>query len=142
MFCGGAWIVGGWGMVGWGRKSFLEPAEIASFSSRNFSRSNKDDTFWHVVSTEYLYVLFLWTIAVLDFRPLKIYKNLGLPLSTITFTVNSHADNHFYEYLFVSNIVQCEFSLFFFLLKYTFRFWPRFFTFKFKLNVKHRSYFL
>ena len=30
---------------------------------------------------------------------LEIYKNLGLPLSTVTFTVNSHADNHFYKYI-------------------------------------------
>ena len=29
---------------------------------------------------------------------LEIYKNLGLPLSTVTFTVNSHADNHFYKH--------------------------------------------
>ena len=39
------------------------------------------------------------TIAVSDFRPLKIYKNFGLPLSTIFFTVNFHADNHFYKYI-------------------------------------------
>ena len=51
-------------------------------------RSNKHGTLWHVVTTGYFYVLFLWTIAVLGF--LK---------STITFTVNSHADNHFYKYI-------------------------------------------
>ena len=112
MFFGGAWIVGGWGWVGWGRKSYLERAEIGSFSSRDFSRRNKHDTFWHVVSTGYFCVLFLWTIAVSDFRPLEIYKKLDLHLSTITFTVNSLTDNHFYKYLFVSNIIQCEFSLF------------------------------
>ena len=112
MFFGGAWIFGGWGVVGWGRKSYLGPAEVASFSSQNFSRSIKHDTFCHVVSTGYFYVLFLWTIAVSDFRPLEIYKKLDLHLSTITFTVNSLTDNHFYKYLFVSNIIQCEFSLF------------------------------
>ena len=52
----------------------------------------KHDTFWHAVSTGYFYVLFLWPIVVSDFRPLETYKNLGLPLSTITFTVNSHAE--------------------------------------------------
>ena len=51
-------------------------------------RSNKHGTFWHVVTTGYFYVLFLWTISV-----------LGFLLSTITFTVNSHADNHFYKYI-------------------------------------------
>ena len=111
MFFGGAWIVGGRGVVEWGRKSYLGPAEIASFSSRDFSWRNKHGTFWHV-STGYFYVLFLSTIAVSDLRPLEIYKKLGLPLSTVTFTVNSHADNHFYKYVFVSNIVQFEFSFF------------------------------
>ena len=45
-------------MVGTDR-SYSGLAEIASFSSRDFSRSNKHDTFWHVVSVEYFYVLFL-----------------------------------------------------------------------------------
>ena len=31
-------------MVGSGRKSYLGPAEIVSFSRRDFSRSNKHDT--------------------------------------------------------------------------------------------------
>ena len=48
--------VGWWG---WGRKSYLGPAEIASFSSRYFSQSNKYDIFLHVVLTRYFYVLFL-----------------------------------------------------------------------------------
>ena len=107
---------------GWkGRKPYLDSAEIASFSSQDFIQSNKHDIFWHVVSTGYFYILFLWAIAVSDFRPLEIYKNLSLPLSTITFKVNSHADNYFYL---------C-----------TFRFWPRIFIFKFDLNLKHCSYF-
>ena len=37
MFFGGAWIFGGWGVVGWGCKSYLGPAEIVSFASRSFS---------------------------------------------------------------------------------------------------------
>ena len=40
------------------RKSYLGPAEIMSFSSRDFSLSNKHYTFWHIVSTGYFYVLF------------------------------------------------------------------------------------
>ena len=91
-------IVNGWWVVGCCRKFYIEPAEIASFSNRDFSRSNKYNAFWHV-STEYFYVLFLWTITVTYFCHLKIYKNVGLPLSTITFTVNSHANNHFYKYI-------------------------------------------
>ena len=52
-------------------------------------------------STGYFHVLFLWPIAVSDFRLLEIYKNFGLPLSTVTFTDN-HADNHFYKYIYFS----------------------------------------
>ena len=92
----GALIVGGWGVVGWFRNSYLGSAEIASVSSRNC--------------------------------PWEIYKNLGLPLSTITFTVNSHADNHFYNYI-------C-FKCYTLLMKYKFRF----FIFTFDLNVKHRFF--
>ena len=61
--------------------------------------SNKHDTFWHVASTGYIYVLYLWAMSVSNFRPLEIYENLGIPLSAITFTGNSHADNHFYKYV-------------------------------------------
>ena len=98
---------------GVGEKVYLGLAEIASFSSRGFSRSNKHDTFWHAVSTGYFYVLFLWTIAVSYFRPLEIYKNLGLPFSSITFTVNSHPDNHFYKYIYLFQILYSVKSGFF-----------------------------
>ena len=40
----------GEGWWGGSRKSYLGPAEIASFSSQDFSRSYKHDTFGHVVS--------------------------------------------------------------------------------------------
>ena len=80
----------------------------------------KQDTFWYV--------------AVSDFRPLEIYKNLGLSLSTITFTVKkSHADNHFYKYIY---LFQISFNISqYFYLKYMLRF----VIFKFGLNVKHCS---
>ena len=68
--------------------------------------------FWHVVSTGYFYVLFLWAIAVSNFRPLEIYKNLGIPLSTIIFTVNSHADNHCYKYIYLIQILYIIKSVF------------------------------
>ena len=93
------------GFVGWGRKPYLGPAQIATFSSRDLSRSNKYDTFWHVVSTGYFYFLFLWAIAVSDFLPLEIYKNLGPLVSSITFTVNNRADNHFYKYIYLFQIL-------------------------------------
>ena len=68
------------------------------------------------------------------FFVLEIYKNLVLPLSTVTFTVNSHADNNFYKYL---SFFQILYSMKFFLLKCTLR---GFFIFKFGLNVTQRSY--
>ena len=98
-------IVGGWGVVGWGRKSYLGPAEITSFSRRDLSRRNKHDSFWHVASTWYFYVLVCWTIVVSDFLPLKIYKNLVLPLPSITFTANRQTDNHLYRYIYLFQIL-------------------------------------
>ena len=68
------------------------------------------------------------------FFVLEIYKNLVLPLSTVTFTVNSHADNNFYKYL---SFFQILYSMKFFLLKCTLR---GFFIFIFGLNVTQRSY--
>ena len=136
---GSALIVGEWGVVGWCRKSYLGLADIASFSRRDFSQSNKYGTFWRVASTGYFYVLISWAIAVGDFRPLENCKNLGLPLSTITFTANNHADYHSCKYIYLFQI-SCRMKLVF-LLKYTLTFWPRFFIFKFDSNVKHRLYF-
>ena len=72
---------------------------------------------------------------------LEIYKNLGLSLSTITFTVNNHANYHFYKHLFQIfielpwNITQYETT--FFLIKIQ----DKVFIFKFHLNVKHSFYF-
>ena len=67
-----------------------------------------------------------------DFRLLEIYKDLSHPSSTITFALNSHADNHFYKniYLFqISNIIQYEISFF---IKYTLRF----FIYKFEIKCE------
>ena len=66
---------------------------------------SKNGTFWHVVSTGHFYVSFVWAMAVSDFPPLEIHKNFSLPLSTITFTINSHADNHFYKYIYLFQIL-------------------------------------
>ena len=87
------------------QKVLFRAAEIACFSSRDFGRSNKHDAFWHVASTGYFSVLFLWAITVSDFVPLKIYKNLDLPLSAITFTVNHQAYNHFCKYIYLFQIL-------------------------------------
>ena len=67
MFFGVALIVGGWGVVGWCRISYLGPAEISPFSSQDLSRRNKHDSFWLVVLTGYFYILFSWAIVVSDF---------------------------------------------------------------------------
>ena len=114
--------VGGQG----GRKSYLGPAEITSFSSRDFNRNDKHDTFWHAVTNGYLYFLFLWTIAVSNFRPLEICKKIGFPLSIITFTVNNHAENHFHKHTYLIQMLYSMKSVF--LWKCTLRFLPRFFN--------------
>ena len=132
---GGTLIGGGWGVVEWSRKSYLGAAEITSFYSMDLIQSNEHDTFWHIVSTGYCNALILWAISVSDFLPLEIYNNLGPPLSSITFTVNSHADNHFYKYIYLFQTLYDMKSAF--LLKYKLRF----FIFKFDLNVKHWPYF-
>ena len=98
MFFGVALLVGWWGVVGWERKFYLGPAEISSFSRWSFSQPNKHDSFCLFLLTGYFYILFLWALVVLDFPSLKIHKHLVLPLSSITFTTNSQADNHFYKY--------------------------------------------
>ena len=82
------------GWCGVGQKSCLWPAEIASFSSRDFSRSNNHVTFWYVVSVGYFYVL-----------------------------VDSHADNIFYKYIYLFQILYNLKSVF--LLKYMF--WTKLF---------------
>ena len=64
--------------MSWGRKSYLGPAEIASVSSRNLSRHNKHHSFWLVVSTGYLDILFSWAIVVLDF-PWKLINIYSFP---------------------------------------------------------------
>ena len=56
------------------------------------------------MSTGYFYILFLWAIVVSDFLPLEIHKHLVLPLSSITFTANNQADNHFYKYIYLFQI--------------------------------------
>ena len=105
-------------VVSRGRKSYLGAAEIASFSSRDFSRSSKYGTFW-LVTTGYFYVLFLWTIAASDFCLLEIYKNFFLAFSCqlsllqstatqITISINIFI---YFKYYAVWNQV--------FLLKYT-----------------------
>ena len=59
LFFGIALLVSGWGGCGLGScGSYLGPAEISSFSSRDLSRLNKHDSFWLAVSTGYFYILF------------------------------------------------------------------------------------
>ena len=63
-----------------GRKSYLGPAEITSFYSRDLRRHNKHNSVWLVVSTGYFYILVLWAIVLSDFLPWEIHKHLVLPL--------------------------------------------------------------
>ena len=64
-------------ILGWGIKSSLRQAEIASFSWRDLSGRNKHDLLWLVVSARYLYILFLWSIVVSVFLHFQIHKHLN-----------------------------------------------------------------
>ena len=110
MFFCVALLVSGWAAVGWGRKYYLGPAETSSFSSRDLSGRDKHNSFRLVVSTGYFYILFLWAIVLSDFPPLEIHKHLVLLLSSITFTVNSQADNHFHKYIYLFLLFQVLYS--------------------------------
>ena len=92
--------------------SYLGPAEIASSFSQDFCQSNKHDTFWNVVSTGYFCFFFFFSAS--DLCPLEIYEKLGLSLSSITFTANNHADNHFYQCAYLFQIIHNLESVFFF----------------------------
>ena len=110
---------------------------LKSHSAREISRDfcrNKHDTFLHVLSTGYFYILFLWAIAVSNFRPMEIYENLGLPLSTIKFKVISHVDNQFYKHIHLFQILYNMKSV-------LFKIHVKVFIFKFVLNVEYRSFF-
>ena len=104
LFFDGSLIFSWWWVVRWSWKPDSGPAEIASFCWRDFNQRNKHDTFWHVVLIRYCYSFLLWAIAVSNFRPLEIDKNLGLPLSAITFTVNSHTDKQFNKHIYFFQI--------------------------------------
>ena len=68
---GGPLIAGGWGMVGWVRKSFFGPAEICIFFHPGF---------WHIMTCFIDWIFLpLWAIADSDFSPLEIYKNITFP---------------------------------------------------------------
>ena len=63
---------------------------------------------WHILTccNDWIFLrFFLWTIAFSEFFLLEIYKNLGFLLSSITFTVNTHAVKHFYKYICLFEIL-------------------------------------
>ena len=134
--CGGeGLLIGGWGVARWGKKSYLGPAEITSFSSRNFSRSSitySGMLYQLDISTCYCYDPLLFLIFV----PWKFIKTEALPsLLSLLQSTASHADSHFYKWIYLFQIFYSMKSMF--LLTYTLRF----FIFKFDLNMKHCSYF-
>ena len=136
MLFGVALIIGGWEVVQWGRKSYLGPAEIPSFSSRDLSWCNEHDSFWLLISIGHFYVLFLRATVTLDFLPLEIYKHLVLSLSSITFTANRQTDNHFYKYVKLFQILYSKYEISFYIKIHV-----TYFIFKFDLNVKTPPFF-
>ena len=80
-------------------KTFLEVSYIKPLSANPQKLSNTLKQFVGCrldISTFYSYESLLLQI----FFSLEVYKSLDLPLSSITFKVNSHTDNHFYKYIY------------------------------------------
>ena len=99
----GALIVDGWGVVGWCRKSCLGlklHLFQAMILAEEISMTHSD-----MFDGLDIFTFFLWNIAVSDLHSLEIYKNLGVPVSTFTFAVSSHADIHFHIYVFLFQIL-------------------------------------
>ena len=84
MLFGGTFIIDGWGLVVWSRKSYSGPDEIAYFPgvilAEAISMARSGILHQLEISTK-----FLRAVVVLHFCPLEIYKNLSLPLSSITY---------------------------------------------------------
>ena len=79
--------------MGWRKRSYLGPAEIASFSCRDLSRRNKHDLFYLVVLARYLYILFLSGIVFSDFLPFEIHKHLRAESIALLIFVRWHCFN-------------------------------------------------
>ena len=136
MFFYSAWIVGGWGVAGWVRKSYWGPAEIASFSSRDFRRRNKHDTFWHI---DWIFLLYIFmNHCCFRFSSLGNLEKLRTSLVYYHFySQQPHRWPFLWIYLLASNIIQNEIN---FLIKIhvfdqSFLYWNLI------LNVKYRSSF-
>ena len=131
MFFDGALIVGVCRAVLRGRKSYLGQLKShvfpAGILAEAISMTHSDMLHRLDISPFYFYEPLLFQILV----PWKFMNILGLPLSTLTFTVNSHVDNHSYKYIYLLQILYTMKSVF--LLKYRLRFRPRFFILKFDL---------
>ena len=104
---------GWWG----GAESLIQgQLKLHPFPGRNLAKAismtNSGMLYRLDISTFYFDEPLLFQIFV----PWKFNKNLCPPLSAITFTVESHADNHFYKYIYLFQILCSMKSVF--LLKY------------------------
>ena len=96
-------------MVGWGRKSYLRPAEIAFFFSAVILAEAIS-----MAHSDMLYRLDIYTVYF--YEPLL----LQISLPTITFKVNNYANNFSDKYIYLFQILHSMKSVF--LLKCTCRF--------------------
>ena len=83
---------------------------MAYLSRWDFNQTNKHGKFWHVLSTKYFSILFLWAMVVADFCHLDIYENSGLPLSTTTYLqYKTSFDIKIYiEVFYIQILFKCE----------------------------------
>ena len=94
---------------GWrlGQKVLLIPSWNLIFSQPGFEQTQWA---WFILACciDWIFLHFIF-MTQCCFRFLSLgnsYKPLVLPLSSITFTANSQADNHFYEYIYLFLLFQ------------------------------------
>ena len=88
----------------------IGPAKTVSFSKRDFSRSNKYDTFWHYrlnISTFYFHE----PLLLQTFVPLKFIKTYSFPC-LVSLLLSTATQITIFINIFVSNIIQYEITFF------------------------------
>ena len=80
-------------------------------------------TYSDMLSQLDFFILYFWAIAFINFRPLEIYKNLGLPLSTVTLLLPTATQITISICIFVSVVIQREITFFIKIYAKVFQIW-------------------
>ena len=119
-----------------GQKVLFRPSWNSIFFQQRFKLTQWA---WFILASciSWTFLCFIfWAIVVSDFLPLEIYKHLVLSLSSITFIANRQADNHFYRYVNLFQILYSKYEI-----SFCIKIHVTYFIFKFDLNVKTSPFF-